>query len=212
MQLGSAFLPVFVGTILGGFWVWRYLSGMEKIKTFVTNIPYASSATDLKKLLETAVGAGCVWSVKIQRDKATLRSLGKAVVHFEDQESADCAAQLALNQQLILQWRKLKLKLNNRHIVHRPKHNLINIEKGSLSMGYLSREAAMQHLWSSQAGNVTTELDFNDRRVRFFLSVDGTTGRTDYKMEFQFRDFYMIEAATTGRSDTFSLLFKVIKL
>jgi RNA recognition motif-containing protein len=181
---------------------------MEKVKTFVSNIPWEARPVDLVAFLEGYVGKGTISSVEIQYNRNTLRSLGKGVVNFEDQDAAHKAAELAKCGVLQFRSRILKLNVHNNHIVHKPKHNLIPLDECTLAMGCLTRDDTMQVLWSSQP-EVATEFDFNSKKVRHALVVESTRGKFKYKLEFHFRDLVSIEGANLPRDGYFAFLLQV---
>lgn len=168
------------------------------MKTFVSNIPWQANAGELVRFLEGHVGQGTIFSAEIQYNKSTFRSMGKAIVQFEDQEAAHKAAELSTSGLLQLRSRDLRLKVHSKDIVHKPKHNLISLEEGTLEMGCLTREDTMQVLWSSQP-KVTTEFDFNTRRVRHAFVLRRTSGKFEYKLEFHFNDLVSIQVANLPR-------------
>ena len=182
---------------------------MEKVKVFVGNIPYEARPVDLVTFLEGYVGKDSISSVEIQYNKSTYRSLGKGVVHFEDQEAAHQAAELAQRGMLVFRTRRLRLIVHNNHIVHKPKHSLICLDECTLAMGCLIREDTMQVLWSSQPW-VATEFDFNSRRVRHVLVVESTKGKVEYKLEFHVKDLVSIEGANLPRDGFFGFLLQVL--
>ena len=185
------------------------VTAMERcVKTFVRNIPYAADAKQLATFLEARVGAGAIYSVEMKLNSENGRSKGQAVVHFQDQDSALKAVQLA-EYGLNFLNRKIYIKLVDRDIVHKPKHNLITVELGSLSLGYLKKDSTMLVLWSSSSKSVTTDVDFNSRRVRYSLIVNEAT---EYKLEFHFNDIFSIEPTTIQRTGNFSILMQVLKL
>ena len=185
------------------------VTAMERcVKTFVSNIPWAADAKQLAMFLEARVGAGAIYSVEIKRNSENGRSKGQAVVHFEDQDSALKAVQLPEYGRRFLN-RPIHIKLVDRDIVHKPKHNLITVERGSLSIGYLKKDSTMLVLWSSSSKAVTTDVDFNSRRVRYSLTVNEAT---EYKLEFHFKDIFSLEPTTIPRATNFYILMQVLKL
>ncbi|KAG0628256.1 hypothetical protein M758_1G013200 [Ceratodon purpureus] len=172
---------------------------MEKVKTFVSNIPWEARPGDLVTFLERHVGEGTISSVEIQYNKNTLRSLGKGIVHFEDQDAAHKAAELAKRETLRFGSRILRLNVHNNHIVLKPKHNLISLKDCTLTMGCMTQEDTMQVLWSSQP-NAATEFDFNSKRLRHVLTMETSRGNFEYKLEFHFKDLVSIEGANLPRA------------
>ena len=181
---------------------------MERcVKTFVSGIPYAADAKLLSMFLEARVGEGAIYHIEIKRNSETGRSKGQAVVHFEDQDSALKAVQLAERGLRFLNM-QLRIKLVDRHIVHKPKHNLITVESGSLSLGYLQKDGSMLVLWPSVSRAVVTDVDFNSRRVRLSYFPPSSEA-TEYKLEFHFKDIFSIEPTTIQRTRNFSILMQV---
>lgn len=187
------------------------VTAMERcVKTFVSNIPYAANAKQLAMFLEALVGAGAIYHVDIKKNSENGRSKGQAVVYFEDQDSALKAVQLAEYGLRFLN-RPIRIKLVDRGIVHKPKHNLITLAVGSLSLGYLKKDGTMLVLWSSVCSSVVTDVDFNSRRVRLSYSPP-VNEETEYKLEFHFKDIFSLEPTTIERTRTFSILMQVLKL
>lgn len=177
----------------------------RRVKTFVNKIPKAANDKELITFLEASIGAGSVFSAKIKVDKENGKSMGQAVVIFEDQDSALKAVKLADFGTLQFQKKKIDVKLVGRNIVHKPKHKLITVEHGSLSLGYLKNDNTMMVLWSSSSA-VTTDVDFNSRRVRYTLTVNEVT---QYKLEFHFEDISVITPTAIPRNGNFALLMQV---
>ena len=177
------------------------------MKTFVNRIPVAANVKELITFLEASIGAGSIFSAKIKVDKENGRSMGQAVVVFEDQDSALKAVKLADFGTLQFQNRKIVVKLADRDILHKPKHNLITVELGSLSLGYLKKDNTMLVLWSSSSKAVTTAVDFNSRRVRFTFTVNEAT---QYKLEFHFEDIYFIKPTAIPKNGNFAILMQVL--
>lgn len=178
------------------------------MKTFVNNIPYHVHAGELVRFLEGRVGQGTIFSAEIHYNRNSFRSLGKATVQFEDQEAAHTLAELSQSGQLYLGSRLLKVNVHSKDIVHKPKHNLISLEECTLDMGCLTREDTMQVLWSSQP-QVTTEFDFNSKRVRHAFVLESTTGSFEYKLEFHFNGLVSIGGANLPRDGSFAFLLEV---
>ena len=177
----------------------------RRVKTFVNKIPKAANEKELTTFLEASIGAGSVFSAKIKVDKENGKSMGQAVVIFEDQDSALKAVKLADFGTLQFQKKKIDVKLVGRNIVHKPKHKLITVELRSLSLGYLKNDNTMMVLWSSSSA-VTTDVDFNSRRVRYTLTVNEVT---QYKLEFHFEDISVITPTAIPRNGNFALLMQV---
>jgi hypothetical protein len=178
------------------------------VKTFVNRIPIAANVKELITFLEASIGAGSVLSAKIKVDKENGKSMGQAVVFFEDQDSALKAVKLADFGTLQFQNRKIVVKLADRDIVHKPKHDLITVELGSLSLlSYLKEDNTMRVLWSSSSKAVTTDVDFTSRRVTYTLIVDEAT---EYKLEFHFEDIYVIKPTAIPCNGNFALLMQVL--
>lgn len=176
------------------------------MKTFVNNIPWGVPVGELVRFLEGHVGQGTIFSAEIQHDQ--FRSKGTAVVQFEDQEAAHKAAELSKSGVLQLRSRLLRVNVHSRHIVHKPKHNLISLEEGRLAMGCLTQEDTLQVLWSSQP-KVTTEFDFNNKRVRHAFVLRRTSGSFEYKLEFHFKDLVSVQGANLPRDGFFAFLLEV---
>ena len=183
------------------------VTAMEgRVKTFVNRIPVAANVKELITFLEASIGAGSIFSAKIKVDKENGRSMGQAVVVFEDQDSALKAVKLADFGALQFQNRKIVVKLADRDILHKPKHNLITVELGSLSLGYLKKDKTILVLWSSSSKAVTTVVDFNSRRVRYTLVNEAT----QYKLEFHFEDIYFIKPTAIPKNGNFAILMQVL--
>ena len=181
-----------------------------RVKTFVNNIPFEANVTELITFLEASIGAGSIYFAKIKVDKKNEKSMGQAVVIFEDQDSALKAVKLSDFGTLQFQNRPIVVKLVDRDIVHKPKHKLITVELGSLYLGYvkiLKKDTTMLVLWSSSSKAVTTDVDFNSRRVRYTLTVNEAT---QYKLEFHFEDICFIRPTAIPRNANFALLMQVL--
>ena len=182
-----------------------------RVKTFVNNIPFAANETELITFLEASIGAGSIFSAKIKVDKENGKSMGQAVVIFEDQDSALKAVKLSDFGTLQFQNRPIVVKLVDRDIVHKPKHKLITVELGSLYLGYVKilkkDTTTMLVLWSSRSKAVTTDVDFNSRRVRYTLTVNEAT---QYKLEFHFEDIFLINPTAIPQNGNFALLMQVL--
>ncbi|CAM6123339.1 unnamed protein product [Calypogeia fissa] len=180
------------------------------VEIHVSNIPFSSTESDVRTLLETWFEKGSITSCELKRDPLTLQHKGYGFVTFADQEKAEILVCLARedDHEFVLQNRPLKFEVSNRGSSSKGKDNGKQVEAGRLSIGFYDGFDRCA-LWES-ARDVKLEYDLPNRKFSFLLEVERDSRLRNYKLEFLYKHIYDIYSALTTVNEGMGMLLELL--